>query len=396
MTYIYLDNNATTPCDTAVIEAMLPFFGTRYANPASPHGMGRDSFKAVEGARESVAQCLSCSTSELLFTSGATESNNIVLLGVEPTNGRRRVVVSAIEHKSVLLPLYHRHRSDIDVQEMGVSRDGVVNLESADALIDQNTALVSLQAANNETGVLQPVEEVAAIAHSRGALFHCDASQLIGKLPIPDWLAQCDYLSVSGHKFYGPKGVGALVVRSGGPRKTISPLYFGGGQEHGLRSGTSNVPGIVGLMTAFRLAQERVATDAAAIAQLRNSFEGLLQRKVPRSRINGVDVARLPGSSSITILDVPASMLIANLFSLCIAEGSACTSGAPEPSHVLSAMGLSRDDADCTIRVSFGRQNSIYEAETAVEMITQATQRILDAANDMQSMFGTSAKGENT
>lgn len=393
MNQIYLDNNATTPCDPAVVEAMLPFLSTRYANPSSPHGMGKDAYTVVEEARAYVAQCLRCSTSEVLFTSGATESNNIVLLGITPPNGKRRIVASTIEHKSVQLPLYHRRHSGIDVKEITVGRDGVVDLCSADALIDRDTALVSLQAANNETGVIQPVEEVAAIAHSRGALLHCDVSQWIGKLPIPDWFDQCDYLSVSGHKFYGPKGVGALVVKSGIPRTSVSPLYFGGGQEYGLRSGTSNVPGIVGLNVAFKLAEKRVATDAASIAQLRNCFEALLQKKITRSRINGVEASRLPGSCSITIPQVPASMLIANLPSVCVAEGSACTSGALEPSHVLVAMGLSRDEADCSIRVSFGRQNTMSHVETAAEMIAQAAKRILDPPNDAQAKYGASAKG---
>lgn len=396
MNHIYLDNNATTPCDPAVVEAMLPFFSARYANPSSPHGMGKDAYTVVEEGRAYVAQCLRCSASELLFTSGATESNNIVLLGITPTNGKRRIVASAVEHKSVQLPIYHRRRSGIDVKEIAVSRDGVVDLCSADALIDRDTALVSIQAANNETGVLQPVEEVAAIAHSRGALLHCDVSQWIGKLPIPNWLDQCDYLSVSGHKFYGPKGVGALVVKSGLPRKSISPLYFGGGQENGLRSGTSNVPGIVGLNVAFILAEERVTTDATSIAHLRNSFEVLLQKKISSSRINGVDAARLPGSCSITIPQVPASMLIANLSSICIAEGSACNSGAPDPSHVLVAMGLSRDEADCSIRVSFGRQNTMTQVETAVETIAKAATRILEPPIDAQAMCGASAKGIRT
>lgn len=396
MNYIYLDNNATTPCDPAVMEAMLPFFGTRYANPSSPHGMGKDAYAVVEEAREYVARYLRCSSSELLFTSGATESNNIVLLGIAPPNGKRRIVASAIEHKSVRMPIYHRQRSGMDVKEIAVNRDGVVDLCSADALIDQNTAIVSLQAANNETGVLQPVEEVAAIAHSRGALLHCDASQWLGKLPLPQWFDHCDYLSVSAHKFYGPKGVGALVVRSGMPRKWISPVYFGGGQEHGLRSGTLNVPGIVGLNIACRLAEERVGTDAASIGQLRKSFEILLQKKIAGSRINGVDAPRLPGSCNITIPQVPASMLIANLPLICIGEGSACSSGALEPSHVLAAMGLTRDDADCSIRVSFGRQNTMSQAETAVEMIAQVTGRLLEPAIKIQNIKGTSVKGGKT
>lgn len=393
MTYIYLDNNATTPCDSAVIEAMLPFFGVKYANPASPHGMGKDSFVALEKARKGVAEFLRCSPSELLFTSGATESNNIVLTGLATTNERRKMIASVIEHKSVQLPLRHRKDTGIVVKEMPVDRDGVVDLCSAESLIDEDTALVSLQAANNETGVLQPVEEVASIAHSRGALFHCDASQWIGKLPIPNWFDKCDYLSVSGHKFYGPKGVGALVIRSGMPRKCISPLYFGGGQENGLRPGTSNIPGIVGLSAACELAAKRVDTDVALIAHLRNNFESLLQSRVPKCQINGADVARIPGASSITIPDVPASMLIANLPSVCVAEGSACTSGAPEPSHVLVAMGLSRDDADCSIRVSFGRHNTMSEAESAVQMIAQATERLLSPPVVVQNMCGSYPKG---
>jgi len=374
--YVYLDNNATTPCDVAVLDAMLPFFSDRFGNPVSPHAMGREAFSVVAEAREGVAQSLRCSPKELLFTSGATESNNILLLGFSPQNKRRRFVTSAIEHKSIQMPLRHRLNYGIDLKEMSVTTSGIVDLSSADSLIDRDTALVSVQAANNETGVLQPIEDLADMAHSRGALFHCDASQWVGKLPIPQWFDQCDFLSVSGHKFYGPKGAGVLVVRSGTPRRYIAPILFGGGQEDGLRSGTSNVPCIVGLSVACRLAVERVAKDEVDVQEVRNRFEASITVTLPQARINGASAKRLPGSCSLTIPGIPASMLIANLPALCIGEGSACTSGTTGPSHVLLAMGLSRDEADCTVRISFGRQNTMPEAGTAVEMISEAVERL--------------------
>jgi len=275
-----------------------------------------------------------------------------------------------------------RRTQGFDVQEIDVTTDGVVDLNAAADLIDDDTALVSVQAANNETGVLQPVPELVDMAHSKGALFHCDAAQWVGKLALPEWLNCCDYLSISGHKLYGPKGAGALMIRNGAPRRHLSPVMHGGGQEYGLRAGTCNVPIIVGLGVACSIARDRVPSDEAIVEIMRNSFENAVIAAVPNAQINGSGVRRLPGSCSLTVPGVPASMLIANLSSLCVGEGSACTSGAAEPSHVLIAMGLSREDADSTIRISFGRQNTVQDASDAARMIEEVIVHLREGTCD--------------
>jgi cysteine desulfurase len=381
MQYIYLDNNATTPCDDSVLRAILPFFRERFGNPASPHGMGKEASAAISDARDSVAYQLRCTSSEIVFTSGATESNNLLLTGFTPQNARRRrIVTSQIEHKSVRMPCRKRQTQGFDLQEISVTADGVVDLSVAAELIDDTTALVSVQAANNETGVLQPIHALADMAHSKGALFHCDAAQWVGKLPTPEWFDRCDFLSISGHKFYGPKGAGALMVRCGGPRQCVAPVILGGGQENGLRAGTCNVPSIVGMGVACSIVGERVDNDRRNVEMMRNSFERAIRTALPIARINGATASRLPGSCSLTIPDIPASMLIANLHPICVGEGSACTSGAVEPSHVLVAMGLTREDADCTIRISFGRMNTLQDAADAARSIEDVVRYLRDDA----------------
>ena len=378
MRYVYLDNNATTPCDEAVLTAMLPYFQQHYANPSSPHAMGRRAHAAISSSRESLARLLGCEKSEIIFTSGATESNNMVLLGITPHNSTRRSVsTSRIEHKSVLMPCRVKQEQGFKVRQFSVSGSGVVDLNSVEELVGDDTAIVSLQAANNETGVIQPVQEVADIAHSRGALFHCDATQWVAKLPIPAWFQSCDFLSISAHKCYGPKGVGVLVARRGIPRKSLVPVMHGGGQGLGLRAGTPNVPGIVGFGEACNLAAGRVAKDAVSVGRIRLRFEDAVTKALPRAWINGNSEKRLPGTTSLTIPDVPASMLVLRLANICIGEGSACTTGAAEPSHVLTAMGLSREHADNTVRISFGRQNTIEDADVAARSIAKAVALIL-------------------
>lgn len=379
MRHVYLDNSATTPCDSTVLSAMLPFFCDQYANPSSPHAMGKVAYTACSDARERVAQLLHCNGSEIVFTSGATESNNLLLLGLTPQSSERhRIVISQIEHTSVQGPCRVRQAHGFDVQQIRVTADGIVDLDSADELIDEHTAIVSIQAANNETGVLQPIREAAEIARSRGALFHCDAAQWIGKLPIPAWFDLCDFLTLSGHKFYGPKGAGVLMVRSGRPRRSLSAMIHGGAHEAGLRSGTLNVPTIVGLGVACSIAEQQAEKDQEYVAMLRERFESAITRALPHSWINGARVCRLPGSCSLTIPGVPASMLIANLSGICIGEGSACSSGSTLPSHVLTAMGLSREDTDSTVRISFGRQNLPDDADNATRALEIAVSRILD------------------
>lgn len=370
---IYLDHNATTPCASEVVEAMLPYFHTHFGNASSVHSMGRRAANSVAEARSLAAETIGAASDEICFTSGATESNNIVVLGLaNHPRERKRIVLTSIEHKSVLEPCRWLSAKGFDVVEIPVTRDGVADMDAARHLIDENTLLVCVHGANNEMGTLQPVAAMAAIAHANGALVHCDASQMLGKVPVSMDDLGVDFASFSGHKVYGPKGVGALFVRQGSARSLIASPYRGGSHEGRLRPGTLNVPGIVGFGEACRLVQEKIKHDVVILKRLRCAFEHAIMQTLPNARINGCRFDRLPGTSSVTISGVPASMLMANVPHICISDGSACNSGAPEPSHVLLALGLSRDDADCTVRVSFGRGNSAAEAEEAVALIAGA------------------------
>jgi cysteine desulfurase len=356
--YIYLDNNSTTPCASEVVAAMLPYFTLEHGNPASGHIAGSAAASAVERARSQVANAIAAETSCVFFTSGATEANNIAILGIgraEPS--RRKIVVSAVEHKSVLLPAEQLSREGYSVVTVPVERNGLVSLAAAREIVDGETALVSVQAVNNETGVVQPVREVAAIARARGALVHCDAAQALGKVAVNVEAMGVDLASFSAHKLYGPKGIGALFVTRA-VRKTHSPtLSWGGGQERGVRPGTVNVPGVVGFGEACRLACVSALEDAKRIGEIREEAEKKLLLGVYGSWINGQEAPRVPGTISLTVPGLPADMVIANLEGVCVGEGAACNSGALEPSHVLLAMGLSRSDAESTIRLSIGRYN---------------------------------------
>ena len=380
---IYLDHNATTPCAPEVIEAMLPFFRNDFANASSAHAMGRKAAAAVAQARRLVAAAIGCDVGEVYFTSGATESNNIVLLGL--ANERRlrnRIVVTEIEHKSVLEPCGSLLERGFEIVRIPTTRDGVADLEAAKSLINENTLLVCVHGANNELGTLQPVASVARVAHARGAFVHCDATQMLGKVPVAIDDLAVDFASFSGHKAYGPKGIGVVFVRRGAPRSSIATLYRGGGHEGQLRPGTLNVPGIVGFAEACRLLQERLREDMLTLERLRDTFERTLLEALSDAKINGHSADRLPGTSSITIPRVDASMLMANIPHVCISDGSACNSGAPEPSHVLLSIGLSRDDAECTIRISFGRGNSSEEAENLASSIAEAAMSITSRMRD--------------
>jgi cysteine desulfurase len=336
--------------------------------------MGRRALAACEQARELVSNLVGCNSSEIVFTSGATESNNMVLAGVaSQALQRRRVVTTAVEHKSIIEPCRSLAEASFEVIRLPVNSDGVVDLSAAASAIDDSTAIVTIQGANNEVGTLQPIKEIACLARSAGTLFHCDGAQILGKVSVSHRDAQFDYASFSGHKVYGPKGVGILFVRKGAP---VAPLLRGGGQEGALRSGTLNVPGIIGLGEACRVARYSLLQDMEQIGGVRCRFEAEIIRAFPTARINASLAKRLPGTTSLTIPGVPATMLMANVPHLCIAEGSACSSGAPEPSHVLLAMGISRDDAECTVRISFGRNNSISDADEAARSIARAAEQL--------------------
>lgn len=357
---------------------MLPFLSQEFGNASSGHAMGRRAANAVELARGRIARAMGADTSELLFTSGATESNNLVLRGLADVRPRRtQIVTTAIEHPSVREPCRVLSEQGFDVVEIPVTRQGVVDVDAAARVINDNTLVVCIQGANNETGALQPVLAIADIAHKRGALVHCDATQMLGKVPVSLVNMDVDYAAFSAHKVYGPKGVGGLFLRSGLPRSAIAAPYRGGSQEGRLRPGTINVPGIVGFGEAMRLVEKLGVDESRRLSALRDEFEQSIRQAIPNARTNGALADRLPGTSSLTIPGVPASMLLANTPDLCMSDGSACSSGAIEPSHVLLAMGLTREDSEATVRISFGRNNTISDVRQAVASIALAVEAIL-------------------
>jgi len=370
---IYLDNNATTRCAPEVFNAMLPFFQADYGNPASPHLMGRRAAEAVEKARQQVADCLECDAREVFFTGGATEANNLVLLGLSSLdNPRRKIVTSAIEHKSVLEPLNYLSQRGFSVVNIPASSTGLVDLSVAEKVIDKNTLLVSIQAANNEVGTIQPIRELTSLAHANGAFMHCDAAQVLGKVPVSISALGADFLSFSSHKAYGPKGIGFLVARRSFGAKKLVPVLFGGGQEAGLRPGTLNVPGIVGTGVACEICLKHVFEEQERIARLRDELETRLRERSPLVSFACASSPRLPGTTSILIHGITADVLITHLPDLCISIGSACSSGALTPSHVLTAIGYSRDVSRTAVRLSLGRYNTNEEIEYAVARISCA------------------------
>lgn len=375
---IYMDYNATTPCDPRVVEKMLPYFSGIYGNPANGlHKQGRLAAKAVDEAREQVAGLIGARAHEIVFTSGATESDNLAILGVARIHRgekRNRIVTSTVEHKAVLLACKKLKEEGFDIVFLPVDSDGKVLLEAAQQAINENTLLVSIQGANNEVGTIQPVAQLAELAHENGALIQCDAAQAVGKIPVnvDEW--NVDLLSMSAHKLYGPKGIGALYVR-GGPRAIpIEPIWYGGGQENGLRSGTSNVPNIVGFGEACLICKSEILSESKRIRGLRDTFETECCSVIPSVKINGINTDRLPNTSSLTFPGIDADALILNADQIMIGTGSACTSGAVEPSHVLTAIGISRKDANSTVRVSLGRFNTRNEVLIATKELINAWQ----------------------
>lgn len=375
---IYLDHHATTPCDPRVVEAMLPFFTQHFGNASSSHEAGQIAADAVSNAREEIATLLGARRSEIVFTSGATESNNLAIFGLANAFGekRRRIVTTAIEHKAVLSPCRELEKQGFELIVLPVDRNGKVDLQAATEAINENTLVVSIQAANQEIGTIQPVHEIAALAHTQGALVHCDAAQAIGKiaLDVNEW--DIDLLSLSAHKLYGPKGVGVLYVR-GGRRLGIAPLFFGGEQEKEIRPGTLNVPSIVGLGVACQLCREKMQEESIRLAQLRDELETLLLLDIPHLKRNGDLQNRLPHNSSLTFPGIEAGALLANLPHLSISTGSACTSGTLGPSPILQALGLLRDETYSTLRVGLGRLTTSEEIDSAAKSIIAAYKKVL-------------------
>ena len=386
---VYLDNQATTRCDPRVVAAMLPFFTEQYGNPHSAeHIMGTTAETAVEDARAQVAALLGADTREVVFTSGATESNNIAIKGaarhaLRMGDERRRIITVATEHKCVLEAVSDLAEEGFEPVVLPVGPDGLLDPDALRAALAVPTLLVSVMAVNNEIGVIQDIPRLAGMAKEAGALFHSDLAQAAGKIPVDLTGWRVDLASVSGHKIYGPKGVGALFVRRR-PRARVAPLFSGGGQERGLRSGTLPAPLIVGLGEACRLAALEMAEDAARISLLRTRLLDGLRNAIPGLAVNGSEQARIPGNVNITFPTATAAELMARVPDLCVSTGSACSSAEIEPSYVLGALGLSPDAASRTLRIGLGRFTSAADIDFAVAALaaahpTQAVERLAEA-----------------
>ena len=377
---IYLDNNATTQLDPAVIEEMLPFLTKYYGNPSSGYGFAAKARKAVDLARERLAALLGCDASEIVFTSGGTESNNTAIasaLRFEPRG--KHVVTSAVEHSAVLRPCEDLTKRGCEVRFLPVDRDGNVDLSELEAAILPETTLVSMMWANNETGVLFPVEKIAEICRQKGVLFHTDAVQATGKIPLRLRDTAINFLSLSAHKFHGPKGIGALYVNR---RTSFRPLIAGGGQENERRGGTENVASIVGLGKAAELAAKYLSDAKTHVRSMRDRFEKAVLETVNGAAVNGACAARIPNTSSFSFegIESPAALLLLDRHRICCSAGSACRTGSEEASHVLRAMDPSGDGARRGLRFSFGRFNTDAQVDRALEVVPKVIEKLRQVA----------------
>ena len=372
----YLDYNSTTPVDRRVLDAMMPAFSDQFGNPSSLHGTGREAAELVDDARVQVAESVGMRPADIIFTSGATEANNLALAGLA-TRRKLRILVGVTEHKSVLETCSTLNETGHTCIMIPVDEYGVVDLGELESQMATGVDVVSLMAANSETGVLHPWERVASLAMKYGVLFHCDATQAIGKVPFDAGEAGIDMVTLSSHKIYGPKGCGALVATRAA-RKKISAMIHGGGQENELRSGTQNVPAIVGFGKACEIAASEGLADSARQRMLRDKFEDGLAGRIDGVSVNGRGTARLPNTSNVHIEGALAGAVLTRATGVEASTGSACSSSAVGPSHVLMAMGLDREAADECLRVSVGRRTAVTDVDAAVIEIAEAASFIRD------------------
>jgi cysteine desulfurase len=373
---IYLDNNATTQLDPAVIEEMLPFLKESYGNPSSGYQFGRNVRRAVDRARERVAALFECEPGEIVFTSCGTESNNAAInsaLQFEPRG--KHIVTSAVEHSAVLRLCQELERRGCQVTFLGVDRDGKIDLAELESAIRSETAIVSLMWANNETGVLFPVEKVAQICREKGVFFHTDAVQAAGKIPISLCDSAINFLSLSAHKFHGPKGVGALYINR---RSRFRPSIIGGGQENGRRAGTENVASIVALGKAAERAAECLAEERTRVLKMRDRFEKGVLKNASNASVNGANAERLPNTSNMSFAGIEsgAALILLDRNDVCCSAGSACRTGSHDGSHVLKAMGLAPDRVRGSLRFSFGRFNCEGDVDRAIEAIPKVIAKL--------------------
>jgi cysteine desulfurase len=382
---VYLDYNATTPVDPAVLEAMLPYLRDNFGNAGSVHTPGQRARAGVDAARESVAALIGAKPSEIVFTSGGTEADNLAIFGsvagsgAASTKARKHVITTAIEHHAILHSCEELERQGIEVTVVPVSTaresQGVVDPEEIRRALRPETVLITVMHANNELGVIQPIEEIARIAADAGVRFHCDAVQSAGKVPLDVNRLGVDLLAISAHKFCGPKGVGALYVRTG---TALAPRFYGGHAERDRRPGTENVPGIIGIGKAAELARKLLADDGARIRSLRDRLEAALLEKIPAANVNGDTSHRVPNTTNMSFPGAGGEALLISLDlqGIACSTGAACSSGSTEPSHVLLAAGLSRDDARSSLRFSLGRPTTSEEIDYAISVVPNVVERI--------------------
>jgi cysteine desulfurase len=389
---VYMDNHATTRVDPRVVEAMLPYFDVKYGNPHSVHAAGHEARDAVDAARKSIATSIGADATEIVFTSGATESNNLAIRGVAERERRRgnHLVSVATEHKAVLDPLARLSRRGyevtlLDVEQHDSPRAGWLDPQKVADAIRNDTCLVSVMLANNEIGVIQPLAEIAAICKSRGILLHCDATQGAGKIPVNVASLSVDLMSFTAHKIYGPKGIGALYVRRRDPIVRLEPQITGGGQQEGRRSGTINVPGIIGFATALQLCLDELPTEMERLAALRNKLSATLVNQLDDVELCGPALdahyddgtpLRLPGNLNLSFGNVDGEALLLAMGNLAVSSGAACTSTDPEPSHVLRALGFTDDQARSSLRFGLGRFNDQADIDFAIERVTAAVRQL--------------------
>ena len=392
-TYRYFDYNATTPVAADVLAEMYPFFNEHFANPSSVHQLSRIPSKALRKARREVAALLGVlDENEIIFTSGGTESNNTAIRAALAITGKKEIVTSAVEHSSVLKLCRQLENEGYQVHTIPVNGSGVLDLEKLKNCLSDRTAVVSIMHANNETGVIFTIEEIARLVKERVILFHVDAVQTVGKLSLHLEKSGIDFLSLSAHKFYGPKGAGALYAKKSAG---YQPMVFGGSQERGRRSGTENVPGIVGLGSAAHLVGSDLASEGSRIKALRDDFEWQVCREIQGTEINGGSVSRISNTSNISFEGISGESLLMALDqkNICVSTGSACMSGASEPSHVLKAMGLSDEKAKSAIRFSFGRLTKKEDVRDLIQALKESINQILAAKPEVKSQRECLVKG---
>jgi len=383
---IYLDNHATTPCDPRVVEAMLPYLTDQFANPHSDsHEAGRAAADALEGAIDRIATLIHAPAESLLITSGATESINLAMRGVltHPRQRRLKMIVAATEHPAVLDVAADLRQTGVQVQVIGTDRTGRIDLNELADCVDEQTSLVNVMLANNEMGAITSMQPIARIVHDAGALLHCDATQAVGRIPVDVLETDIDLLSASAHKFYGPKGVGFLVAGNGRRRVRLRPQIVGGGQQHGLRSGTMNPAGVIAMAKALELADQSRASDSVQIASLRNRLWTQLNDAIEGLSINGPELGRggddderLPGNLNFRLQHVEGESWMAATPAVAFSSGSACSSADPTPSHVLTAIGLSESEARRSVRFGIGRLTTQSGIDEAAELLIAAHQRL--------------------